>query len=175
MGTEWKSEIKWILPIGVCALGLTFIILSQFQNYNWTLGFEHSELIWILWIFISLASIIGGIIYFIRFLISKEYNGLKNQLTLLFLSVSVVGIYGIAKVANGLEKYLLPTSEKTKNGFTIYPPLSADAKQWEQLNGLKSQAVTANGLIVLMLSLLIITAVIVWRRKKTAPNNTYSK
>ncbi len=175
MSTKWKSEIKWILLIGVCSLVLTFIILSQFQNYNWTLGLEHSELIWILWIFISLASITGGIVYFIRFLITNEYSGLKNQLTLIFLSVSVLGIFGIAKVANGLEKYLLPTSEKTKNGFTIYPPLSADAKQWEQLNGLKSQAVTANGLMFLMLSLLIITVVIIWKRKKTAPNNTYSK
>lgn len=171
MITKWKSEIKWILSIGVCSLVLTFTILSQFQNYNWTLGLDHSEFLWILWIFISLASITGGIIYFIRFLMSKEYNTLKNQLTLIFLSVSIIGIYGIAKVANGLEKYLVPTSEKTKSGFTIYPPLSADAKQWEQLNGLKSQAVTANGLMFLMLSLLITTAVIIWKRKKPAPNN----
>ena len=175
MSTKWKSEIKWILLIGVCALVLTFIVLSQFQNYNWTLGFEYSELLWILWIFISLLSIAGGIIYFIRFLLSKEYNGLKNQLTIIFLFISVIGIYGIAKVANGLEKYFLPTSEKTKDGFTIYPPLSADGEQWEQLNGLKNHAETAYGLMFLMIILLIIVAVIIWKRKKTAPNNTYSK
>tara|TARA_R110000744_G_scaffold338367_1_gene443565 strand:+ start:373 stop:603 length:231 start_codon:yes stop_codon:yes gene_type:complete len=74
--------------------------------------------------------ITGGIIYFIRFLLSKEYNGFKSQFALIFLSISVIGIYGIAKVANGLEKYFLPTSEKTKNGFTIYPPLSAVDAQW---------------------------------------------
>ncbi len=172
MSTKWKSEIKWILFIGVCALVLTFIILSQFQNYNWTLGFQHSGLLWILWIFISLLGIIGGINYFIRFLISKEYNGLKNQLTLIILSISVIGIYGIAKVANGLEKYFIPTSEKTEYGFTIYPPLTADPEQWEQLNELKNHAKTAYGLMFLMIILLIITAVITWKRKKTAPNNT---
>lgn len=172
MSTEWKSEIKWILLIGVCALVLNFIILSQFQNFNWTLGLEHSELLWILWIFISLLSITGATIYFIRFLLSKSYNGLKNQLTLIFLSISVIGIYGIAKVTNGLEKYFLPTSEKTKDGFTIYPPLSADEEQWEQLNGLKNHIETVYGLMFLMIVLLIITTLIIWKRKKTAPNTT---
>lgn len=131
-----------------------------------TLRLEHSELLWILWIFISLLSIIGGIIYFIRFLTSKEYNGLKNQLTLIFLFLSVIGIYGIAKVVNRLEKYFLPTSEKTEYGFTIYPPLTAYPEQLEQLNNLKSQAYFANGFMIFLLILLIITALITWEKEK---------
>lgn len=170
MSKEWKLETKWILIIGICASVLSWLVLLEFKNYNWALSFEHSKLLWSLWIFISIFSLIAGIIYFIRLLIDKKTVGLKNRLALIFLSISFIGTYGIINVLKELDKYLLPTSGKTEFGYTIYPPLSASMEHLEQLNTFKNLVYIPNKLLILLVMLIILTSLINWKRIKTAPD-----
>ncbi|WP_430909334.1 hypothetical protein [Maribacter sp. 2-571] len=170
MSSKMKAEIKWILLSGLLALALTSLLFLEFENYYWTLAPQHSHVLWVLWFFLTVYSLVGGIVYFIRMLLSKGQSTLKNQLTLFFLIPSVAGMYQMARITSRLDHYLLPTSKKTANGFTIYPPLSATAEQTDQLAFLKNQAPFVFGLAIFLMFLLVATLFITWKNKTALPN-----
>ena len=84
MNFRIKSERIWILTIGACSLIITLFLLLEFQNYNLAVGTQNAEILWFLWIFTSLFSLVVGIVYFLRIIYYFGFKFLYNVLTIFF-------------------------------------------------------------------------------------------
>lgn len=168
---NWKSEIKWFTISSFLALVVAWFLLSKFQNYNWALSFQYSDVLWSLSLVFYFFSLIAGLIYFVRFLVNGRKNRLIKVFSITFLSLGLLCFSRASWILKNLDAFLAPTSEKTEFGFTIYPPLSYSSEQLQQLNKLKELKYVTDGIWILLALILFVFLLTILKRNKKIFNN----
>lgn len=170
MNQKWKSEIKWFVLSGIAAFSIVWFLLVKFQNYNWTLSSNYSYGLWNLSLILYFFCFTLGLICFIRFLTKGPKNGLIKFLVVTFSTIGIFCFLRASWILKNLNIFLMPTSEKTESGFTIYPPISYSSEQLEQLNKLRELKYATDGIWILLTVILLTVLLLGRKRNKTATN-----
>ena len=174
MNKNWKSEIKWFVLSAIVAFSIFWLLIAQFQNYNWTLSPQYSDGLWNLGLVFYFLCLTAGLVYFIRFMFNGQRIRLIKILAVIFPGIGIFCFLRASWILKNLDTFLSPTSEKTESGFTIYPPLSYSNEQYEQLNELRELKYVTDGILILLVVILLTVLLVDWKRKKTAPNKGYN-
>jgi heme/copper-type cytochrome/quinol oxidase subunit 1 len=126
---------------------------------------NNSEILWVSTLFILFFSFLTGVLGAIKYIRNRA---ISFNLLILLNSLSIILSFRIHWVIKNFQNFLCPTSEKSEFGYTIYPPLSASAEQYEQLKYLKGFSLIPVLIGIISLALLVIIVINKKKGKESA-------
>ena len=111
MNKNWKSEIKWFVLSAIVAFSIFWLLIAQFQNYNWTLSPQYSDGLWNLGLVFYFLCLTAGLVYFIRFMFNGQRIRLIKILAVIFPGIGIFCFLRASWILKNLESTLqLPPS-----------------------------------------------------------------